>query len=94
MNTALRLRLIFAALMSLWMSSLMTAFVVWLNLGFTDYLAHWRHAFLSAWPAAFTVVVLFGPTLQKLSQRLNARLPQSATGHNLPTAARIENSRA
>ncbi|MCG8275471.1 DUF2798 domain-containing protein [Stenotrophomonas sp. NLF4-10] len=71
-----RLRFVFAALMSLWMSLLMTAFVVWLNLGFdAAYLRHWRHAFLAAWPAAFTIVLLFGPTVQRLSQRLASWLP-------------------
>lgn len=63
-----RLRLVFSGLMSLWMSLLMTAFVVWLNLGFdVAYLLHWRHAFLAAWPAAFAIVLLFGPTVQRIS---------------------------
>lgn len=76
MSDVQRLRLVFAALMSLWMSLLMTAFVVWLNLGFdAGYLAHWRHAFLAAWPAAFAIVLLFGPAVQRLSQVVAARLP-------------------
>lgn len=74
-----RLRVVFAALMSLWMSLLMTAFVVWLNLGFDGaYLLHWRHAFLAAWPAAFVIVLLFGPTVQRISQALAERLPAAA----------------
>jgi hypothetical protein len=77
MSQTQRLRFVFAALMSLWMSLLMTAFVVWLNLGFdAAYLRHWRHAFLAAWPAAFTIVLLFGPRVQKLSQWLSTGLSQ------------------
>jgi hypothetical protein len=77
MSQTQRLRFVFAALMSLWMSLLMTAFVVWLNLGFdAAYLRHWRHAFLAAWPAAFTIVLLFGPRVQKLSQWLATGLSQ------------------
>lgn len=79
MSDARRLRFVFAALMSLWMSLLMTAFVVWLNLGFdAAYLAHWRHAFLAAWPTAFAIVLLFGPAVQRLSQAVAARLPSQA----------------
>ena len=52
MSSTQRLRLVFAALMSLWMSLLMTAFVVWLNLGLdAAYLGHWGHAFAAAWAA-------------------------------------------
>lgn len=79
MSPSQRLRFVFAGLMSLWMSLLMTAFVVWLNLGFDGaYLLHWRHAFLAAWPAAFVIVLLFGPAVQRLSQALAARLPAPA----------------
>lgn len=74
-----RFRLVFAALMSAWMSLLMTAFVVWLNLGFgAGYLGHWRHAFLPAWPAAFVIVLLSGPAVQKLSRTLALRLAPAA----------------
>jgi len=73
------LRFVFSGPMSLWMPLPMAAFVAWLNLGFDRaYLAHWRHAFLAAWPAAFVIVLLFGPTVQRLSQAFVARLPASA----------------
>ncbi|KRE96807.1 hypothetical protein ASG87_15915 [Frateuria sp. Soil773] len=79
MSQSQRLRFVFAGLMSLWMSLLMTAFVVWLNLGFDSaYFRHWRHALLAAWPAAFVIVLLFGPTVQRISQALAARLPAPA----------------
>jgi len=82
MSNAHRLRFVFSALMSLWMSLLMTAFVVWLNLGFdAGYLAHWRHAFLAAWPAAFAIVLSSGPSVQRLSQAVAARLP-APTSHD------------
>jgi hypothetical protein len=75
MSTALQLRLAFAFLMSLLMSFLMTFWVSWVNLGFQpDFLGKWRHAFLAAWPAAFVIVVLCGPTVMGLSQRLMAWL--------------------
>lgn len=76
MSSTQRLRFIFAALMSLWMSLLMTAFIVWLNLGLDSaYFQHWGHAFAAAWPAAFTIVLIFGPTVQRLSQRVSLWLP-------------------
>ncbi|MBO9716763.1 MAG: DUF2798 domain-containing protein [Pseudoxanthomonas sp.] len=79
MSPSQRLRVVFAALMSLWMSLLMTAFVVWLNFGFErGYLLHWRHSFVAAWPAAFAIVLVFGPTVQRISQALAERLPVSS----------------
>lgn len=71
MSDALRVRLVFSFLMSSLMAFLMTAWVTWINLGFTpDFVSKWLHAFLAAWPAAFSIVVLFGPKVQRLSQRL------------------------
>lgn len=75
MSEALRLRTLFALLMSLLMSFLMTAWVTWLNVGLgPDFLARWRHAFVASWPAAFTVVLLCGPAVQGFCQRLLRRL--------------------
>jgi hypothetical protein len=71
MSTALQQRIAFAFLMSLLMSFLMTFWVSWLNIGFQpDFLGKWRHAFLAAWPVAFVIVVLCGPAVMALSQRL------------------------
>ncbi|AXK38820.1 DUF2798 domain-containing protein [Crenobacter cavernae] len=71
MSDTLRLRLVFAGLMSCLMSCLMsllmTGWVTWLNLGFAGF---WGRAFVAAWPAAFAIVVVFGPQVQRLSQRL------------------------
>lgn len=71
MSEALRLRFVFSGFMSLLMSSLMSAWVTWLNLGFSaTYLNRWLHAFVAAWPAAFLIVVVSAPTVQRFSQRL------------------------
>lgn len=71
----LRTRLIFAALMSLMMSVIMSGWITWLNVGFQpNYGARWLHAFLAAWPAAFVSVVLIAPAVQRLTQRVSAAL--------------------
>lgn len=71
MNNPFRFRLLFAFLMSLFMSFLMSAWVTWLNLGLRpDFLERWAHSFVAAWPAAFFVVVFFGPGFQALTHRL------------------------
>jgi hypothetical protein len=58
MSTPTRLRITFALLMSGLMSLLMTG---WIG---------WAHAFVLAWPAAFSIVLATGPTVQRFSQRL------------------------
>lgn len=71
MSPTLRSRLVFAGLMSLLMSSLMSAWVTWLNLGFSPvYLERWLHAFAAAWPAAFVIVAALAPKVQRLSHYL------------------------
>jgi len=66
-----RLRITFAWLMSGLMSLLMTGWIGWINAGIgADFLARWAHAFLLAWPAAFTIVLIAAPTVQRLTQRL------------------------
>ncbi|RXZ44383.1 DUF2798 domain-containing protein [Crenobacter cavernae] len=71
MSDTLRLRLVFAGLMSCLMSVLMTGWVTWLNLGFVaGFAGFWSQAFVAAWPPAFAIVVVFGPCLQRVSQRL------------------------
>ncbi len=81
MSLALKQRLLTSMLMSLLLSGLMTAWVTWLNLGFTaHFIGLWLHAYLCAWPAAFIIVVLLGP----LVQRLALRLLQSQNGLPLP----------
>jgi len=69
MSEALRLRCVFAVLMSLLMTLLMSAWVTWLNIGLhPDFLLRWRHAFLAAWPVAFCAVMLCAPAVQQASR--------------------------
>ena len=70
-STPTRLRVIFAWLMSGLMSLLMTGWIGWINAGISpDFLARWAHAFVLAWPAAFTIVLSAAPTVQRVTQRL------------------------
>ena len=79
MSEALRLRFVFALLMSLVMTLLMSAWVTWLNIGWqTDFLPRWRHAFFAAWPVAFCAVMLFAPRVQTLSRGIVAKLARPA----------------
>lgn len=67
----LKLRLLSAFLLSAAMSFLMTTWVTWLNLGFgPHFLAQWLRAWLSVWPTAFVIVVLIGPSVLRLAQKL------------------------
>lgn len=75
MSDALRLRFVFAVLMSLVMTLLMSAWVTWLNIGLReDFFPRWRHAFLAAWPVAFCAVMLFAPHVQGLSRGIVQRI--------------------
>jgi len=79
MSAATRSRLVFALLMSLEMSLLMTGWVTWVNLGFGEqFLARWMHAFVLAWPAACVIVLATAPSVQRLSQRLLAAWSSAA----------------
>ena len=70
-STPTRLRVTFAWLMSGLMSLLMTAWIGWISAGLSaDFLARWAHAFVLAWPAAFTIVLIAAPAVQRLTQRL------------------------
>lgn len=71
MSEATRLRLVFAVLMSLLMSLLMTGWITWINVGMGErFMALWGHAFVLAWPAACAIVLAAAPTVQRLSRRL------------------------
>ncbi|AQR69653.1 hypothetical protein BZG29_15925 [Janthinobacterium sp. LM6] len=79
MSEALRLRCVFAFLMSLVMTLLMSAWVTWLNIGLqADFLPRWRHAFFAAWPVAFCAVMLFAPRVQVISRHIVTRLTRPA----------------
>lgn len=71
MSEALLKRLLFSLLMSCLMAFLITAWVTFINLGYSpNFVRHWMRAFLLAWPAGFLVVVLCAPTVQNITSRL------------------------
>lgn len=75
---SLKHRLLFALLMSLVLSFLMTAWVTWLNLGLIEgFFEKWMAAFIVAWPAAALISLLFGPWAQRLTGWMLSR--QSCT---------------
>lgn len=68
----LKYRIVFSMTMALILSSLMTGWVTFLNLGMTPlYLYSWGKAFISAWPAAATIAFVFAPIIHKLCAPLN-----------------------
>ncbi|MBY4676455.1 DUF2798 domain-containing protein [Marinobacterium arenosum] len=67
----MKFRLCFAFLLSLVLSFLMTAWVTWLNLGFTaDFISRWLSAFITAWPAAALISFTLAPSVQRLTRYL------------------------
>ena len=64
-------RLVFTAIMSFFLSSLMSLWVTYLNLGIIpNFIAQWMHAFSLAWPAAAVIAFFVGPIAQKITLRL------------------------
>ncbi len=64
-------RFIFAILMSLLLSFLMTCWVTWLNLDWNpNFLGQWMHAFSLAWPAAAIIAFFIAPEIHKLATKL------------------------
>lgn len=71
MSDTQKLRWVFSFLMSLLMSAVMSGWVTWIVAGLNaQFLQHWSRAFIMAWPAAFTIVMLCAPSVQRLSQHL------------------------
>ncbi|WP_428649945.1 DUF2798 domain-containing protein [Roseibium sp.] len=69
-------RLITTALMSLGLSLLMSCWVTFLNLGWSDaFFGQWMAAFRLAWPPAAVIAFVLGPPVQKATVFLAARLP-------------------
>ncbi|WLQ17122.1 DUF2798 domain-containing protein [Hahella aquimaris] len=70
---SVKFRFFYSLTMSLALSFLMSAWVTFLNLGLQrDFTAHWMHAFLLAWPTAFTIAFAMGPTVNKITEKLIA----------------------
>lgn len=71
-------RILFSLLMSLQLSLLMTAWVTWINLGWSaNYYQQWCHAFLLAWPAAALISLFTAPEIHKLSTILSRKIESS-----------------
>ncbi|OUS38608.1 hypothetical protein A9R01_03090 ['Osedax' symbiont bacterium Rs2_46_30_T18] len=65
----MKYRLAFSLLMSLLLSSLMSGWVSYVNLGLVEgFAGYWLNAFVLAWPAAAMISFLLGPEVQKLSK--------------------------
>ena len=63
-------RLAFTVMMSFALSSLMSCWVTYINLGYTDLFFHnWLKAFLLAWPAAGIIAFTVGPRIHQWSMR-------------------------
>ncbi|WP_286720147.1 DUF2798 domain-containing protein [Thalassolituus sp. UBA2009] len=63
-------RIAFTLMMSFVLSVLMTCWITFLNLGFTDeFFLRWFNAWLLAWPAAALIAFFSGPTIQHWSAR-------------------------
>lgn len=72
-------RFIFTLLFSFCLSLLMSGWVTFINLGFTnDFVARWLVAFLNAWPAAFVIAYVLAPSVQRLSIIITKRLSHHA----------------
>lgn len=62
--------LFFSLVMGAMMVFLMTAVITLANVGMTDdFLRHWLHAFLIAYPVAVPVIYLFAPIARKITAR-------------------------
>ncbi|ERS84779.1 MULTISPECIES: DUF2798 domain-containing protein [unclassified Halomonas] len=68
--------LVFAVLMSLYMVSLMTFVIIWVNTGLSEgFTGRWWRAFYIAWPIAFALILVGAPRLQRLAAMLIRRPP-------------------
>lgn len=69
--------LLFAVLMSIYMVTLMTLVITWVNTGLgKGFLGRWWRAFYIAWPVAFALILIGAPRLQRLVGKL-VRRPES-----------------
>lgn len=67
----MKFRIINSILMALFLSSAMSGWITWINLGFVaDFPIRWFEAFKMGWPPATVIAFLIGPSVQKISRRL------------------------
>ncbi|MBI3561805.1 MAG: DUF2798 domain-containing protein [Gammaproteobacteria bacterium] len=61
----------FSLLMSATMAFIMTGIITAINVGVDPhFIARWLKAFVLAWPMAFLIVLLLGPTVRGFAQRI------------------------
>ncbi|WED25928.1 DUF2798 domain-containing protein [Vibrio sp. DW001] len=64
-------RVLFTVIMSFFLSSLMTLWVTYINLGYTpEFLDMWRNAFLLAWPAAGIISFIISPLALRITHKV------------------------
>ena len=65
---------VFALIMSAILAFLMTGVITFINTGLdAGFLQRWGRAFIIAWPIALTIVLLLGPHVRTLVERLCTR---------------------
>lgn len=73
----MKYRVIFAGFMSFFLSSLMSCWITWINLGWSSvFFEQWGAAFRMAWPVAAVIAFTLTPMTQRLTQRLLDILPK------------------
>lgn len=64
-------RIINTAIMSFFLSGLMTVYITFINLGMVDnFIGHWLKAWLLAAPAAFVCVMILATPVTKLTKKI------------------------
>ena len=65
----------FGALLSAIMVSIVSACVILLNQGTTEFLYRWAKSVITTWPIAFPAVLIVAPLVRRLVIKLTAELP-------------------
>jgi hypothetical protein len=66
--------LVFTVFMSAILAFLMTGVITFINSGFdTGFLLRWGRAFVITWPIALSIVLLLGPNVRTIAERLCTR---------------------
>jgi len=67
----MKVHLIFSIVMSLFMISIMSFVVTYLNIGWTDQtIGKWLSSFVVAWCVGFPLLFVFGPVFKKVIVKL------------------------
>jgi hypothetical protein len=67
--------ILFGALLSAIMVSIVSACVILINQGTTEFMYHWIKSVITAWPVAFPAVLMVAPLVRKLVMKLTAEQP-------------------